>query len=46
MGIFNIDPNNINLDNNFDEDNLNTVIFIKLLACILNLKSEKHLKKN
>ena len=32
MCILNIDLNNINLDNNFDEDNPDTIIFIKLLA--------------
>ena len=30
MGILNIDINNINLDNNFDEDDLYTIIFIRL----------------
>ena len=30
--ILNIDLNNINLDNNFDEDDPDTVILIKLLA--------------
>ena len=32
MGILNIGLNNINLDNNFDEDNLYTIILIRLLA--------------
>ena len=31
MGIFNIDLNNINLDNKFDEDDPSTMILIKLL---------------
>ena len=30
MGILNIDINNINLDNNFDEDDLYTIILIRL----------------
>ena len=32
MSILNIDLNNINLDNNFDEDNPDTIIFVRLLA--------------
>ena len=32
MGILNIDPNNINLGNNFDKDDPNTVILIRILA--------------
>ena len=32
MGILNIDLKNINLDNNFDEDDLDTIILIRLLA--------------
>ena len=32
MGILNIDINNINIDNNFDEDDLDTIILIRLLA--------------
>ena len=31
-GFLNIDPNNINLDNNFDEDDPDTIILIRLLA--------------
>ena len=30
MGILYIDINNINLDNNFDEDDLYTIILIRL----------------
>ena len=44
MGIFNIDLNNINLDNNFDEDNSNTIIFIKLLAWNIKFEKRKALK--
>ena len=32
MGIVNVDLNNINLYNNFDEDDPNTIILIKCLA--------------
>ena len=32
MGIINIDLNNINLDDNFDEEDPNTIIVIRLLA--------------
>ena len=39
MGILSVDLNNINLDNNFDEDDPDTIIFIRLLAW--NTKSEK-----
>ena len=35
MGFLNIDLNNINLDNNFDEDESDTIIFIRHLTwCI------------
>ena len=32
MVILNIDPNNINLGNNFDKDDPDTVILIRILA--------------
>ena len=32
MGILNIDLNNIDLDDNFDEDDLDTITLIRLLA--------------
>ena len=32
MGIIKVDLNNINLDNNFDEDDPETIILIRLLA--------------
>ena len=32
MGFLNIDLNNINLDNNYDEDDRDTIILIRLLA--------------
>ena len=42
FGIFNKDLNTINLDNNFDEDNPDTIILIRLLAS--HIKFEKHKK--
>ena len=45
MVILNIDLNNINLDNNFDEDDLDTIILIILLSWHIKfLKNVKHLK--
>ena len=38
MGILSIDINNIYLDNNFDEDDRDTIILIRLWLGILNLK--------
>ena len=32
MGIYNIDLNNVNLDNNIDGDDPDTIILIRLLA--------------
>ena len=46
MGILNIDLKNINLDNKFDEDDPDTIILIRILACIINLKNAKHVKKD
>ena len=45
MGILNIDLNNINLDNNFDEEDPNTIILIGLLACHIKFEKRKELKK-
>ena len=45
MGIANIDLNNINLDDNFDEENPNTIILIRLLACHTKFEKRKELKK-
>ena len=45
MGILNIDLKNINLDNNFDEDDPDTIILLYFWLGILNLKNVKHLKK-
>ena len=33
MAIFTIDFNNTNLDNNFDEDDPDTIIFIRVFVC-------------
>ena len=32
MGIFGVNLNNINLDNNFDEDDSDTIILVRLFA--------------
>ena len=46
MVILNIARNNINRDNNFDEDDLDTIILIKLLAWHIKFGKRKALKKN
>ena len=46
IGILNIDINNINLDNIFNEDDPDTIIIIRLLACHIKFKKAKHLKKD
>ena len=45
MDIFNIDLNNIDLDNNFDEDDPDTIILVRLLAWHVKLEKHKALKK-
>ena len=45
MGILNIDLNDINLDNNFDEDDPNTIILITLLIWHIKFEKHKALKK-
>ena len=45
MGILNIDINNINLDNNFDKDDPDTFILIRLLAWHIKFEKRKELKK-
>ena len=45
MGILNIDLNRINLDNNFDEDDSDTIILIRLLVWHINFEKCKELKK-
>ena len=45
MGINYIDLNNSNLDNNFDEDDPDTIIHIRLWLGLLNLKNGENFKK-
>ena len=45
MGVFNIDFNSINLDNNFDKDNPDTIILIRLLAWHVKFEKRKAHKK-
>ena len=45
MGNLNIDLNNINLDNNFDEDDPDTIILIRFLVRHINFGKLKSLKK-
>ena len=45
MDILNIDLNNINLDNNFDEDDPDTIILIRLLTWHIKFEKRKALKK-
>ena len=44
MGILSVNLNNNNLDNNFYDDDSDTIILIRLLAWHSKLKSVKHLK--
>ena len=45
MSILNIDLDNINFDNNFDEDDLDTIILVRLLAWHIKFEKCKALKK-
>ena len=45
MSILIIDLNNINLDKNFDEDDPDTIIHIRLLAWYIKFQKHKVLKK-
>ena len=45
MGILNIDLNNFNLDNNFHEDDPDTIIFIRTSPCHVKFEKIKALKK-
>ena len=45
MGIFNIDLSNTNLDNNFDKDDSDTIIHIRLLPWHFKFENHKELKK-
>ena len=44
MSILNIDLNNMNLDNNFDEDDPDTILLIRLLAWHIKFEKCKELK--
>ena len=46
MGIINININNIDLDNNFDEDDPDAIILIRLLARRIIFEKRKALKKD
>ena len=46
MRILNIDLDNINLDNNFDEDDPDTIILIRFLSWHIKFKKRKAIKKN
>ena len=41
MNIINVDINNINLDNNFDEDDPDIIILNRLLAWIISFEKRK-----
>ena len=43
MGTLNIYVNNINLDNNFDEDDSYTIILIRLLGWYIKFEKRKEL---
>ena len=45
MDILIIDINNTNLDNNFDEDDPDTIILIRLLVWHIKFEKRKELKK-
>ena len=45
MAILNIDLNNINLDNNFDEDDPDNIILIRLSAWHITFEERKTFKK-
>ena len=45
IGIFSINLNHIYLDNNFDEDDPDTIILVRLLALHITSKKRKALKR-
>ena len=45
MGILDIDLNNIDLDNDFDEDNPGSIVYVRLLAWHIKFDKRKGLKK-
>ena len=44
MGFFNVDINNINLDNNFDEDDSDTILLLRLSAWQIKFEKRRELK--
>ena len=46
MGILSVNLNNVNLDNSFDEDDLDTITLIRLLAWHSKFEKRKVLKKD
>ena len=45
MGILDIDLSNINLDNDFDENNPGSIVYVRLLAWYIKFDKRKGLKK-
>ena len=45
MGILNIDINNIILENNFDEDDPDIIILVRVVAWHIKFEKHKALKK-
>ena len=45
MDIINIHVNDINLDNDFNEDNPDTIILVRLLVWYIKFENAKHLKQ-
>ena len=45
MDIVNVNLDNVCLDDDFEDDNLNTVYLVKLLACCNRHKNAKHKKR-
>ena len=45
MGFINIDLNNINLDDNVDEEDPNTIVIIRLLTWLTKFEKRKELRK-
>ena len=46
MGILNIDLNNVNLVNNFDEDDPGTFFHVRIFAWHIRFEKRKALKKS
>ena len=45
MSTLSVNLHNINLNTNFDEDDFNAIIFVRILACQSEFKKRKALKK-